>query len=64
MIIVIASKERNEYTGKMETVVSHGIDLDDNDRIVVLPQERDPSIIGAVFDLDVGEYVLYERNKK
>jgi hypothetical protein len=64
MIIVITSRERNEYTGKMETVVSHGIDLNDNDRIIVLPQERDPSLIGAVFDMDVGEYVLYERNEK
>jgi hypothetical protein len=52
-------KERNRKTGLEETIVSHGIDLNNDDRIVILPQEP-PWKIGAVMDPDIGEYVLLE----
>jgi hypothetical protein len=56
MIIVITSKERNEKTGKIETVVSHGVEAETG-RAVVLPCET-PERIGAKFNVELGEYVL------
>lgn len=55
-IIVIVVKERNEKTGRIEEIVSHGIDFA-TDRNIVLPQES-PSSVGARFDPDIGEYVI------
>jgi len=45
MILLITDTERNETTGRTETIVSHGIDLNTG-RTVVLPQER-PEQLGA-----------------
>jgi hypothetical protein len=59
MIIVITSKERNEKTGKVETVVSHGVESETG-RAVVLPCET-PERIGARFDAELGEYILQEK---
>ena len=56
MILLIVYTERNETTGRIETIVSHGIDLE-TDREVVLPQER-PEQFGGVLDRDLGEYVI------
>lgn len=64
MILVIAWRERNKYTGREELIVSHGIDLTDgDDRLVVLPQVPVEQI-GAVYDPDYGEYVLVDDETK
>ena len=59
MILLITYTERNETTGRKETIVSHGIDLDTG-RTVVLPQER-PEQLGGVLDRDFGEYVIRDK---
>ncbi len=59
MIIVITTTERNERSGRMEVLASHGIDQK-TDRTVILPCEP-PAAIGAVFDDAIGEYVIRER---
>ena len=56
VIIVITTKERNPRTGREQVVVSHGIDMD-TDRTVILPCEP-PEALGAVFNPEMGEYVL------
>ena len=56
MILLITYTERNETTGRKETIVSDGIDLDTG-RTVVLPQER-PEQLGGVLDRDFGEYIV------
>lgn len=56
MIIVIVTKERNPRTGRMEEIVSHGVDADTG-KTVILSCES-PQAIGAVFDSEIGEYVL------
>ena len=59
MILLITYTERNETTGHMEMIVSHGIDLDTG-RTVVLPQER-PEQLGGVLDRDFGEYIIRDK---
>lgn len=56
MIICIVVTERNERSGNMEQIVSHGIDSDTG-RHVVLPCDP-PGTMGAVFDREMGEYVI------
>lgn len=56
MIIVIATWEVNEKTGKKEYLVSHGIDSFD-DHVVILPQVH-PSALGATINQDLNEWVL------
>lgn len=56
MIIVITVKEINENTGREHLIVSHGIDKVTG-KAVILPCET-PAEIGAVFNTDLGEYVL------
>lgn len=53
MILVIAYKEGNKH------IVSHGVDLNNNDQMVIFPSVA-PHMVEAVFDLDIGEYVIYE----
>ena len=55
-ILVIAVRERNEKTGCMETIVSHGVDLVSGEN-VVLPN-LPPAEVGAVWAPEVGEYVI------
>ena len=51
--------DRQGYkTGKKEFVVSHGVDTDNNDKIVVIPNEH-PRDLGAIFSEDIGEWVIY-----
>ena len=51
--------DRQGYkTGKKEFVVSHGIDTDNNDKIVVLPSEH-PRDLGAIFSEEIRERVIY-----
>lgn len=61
MIIVIANREYVDYLDNYRVIVSHGIDLNDNDRLVVLPQVY-PEEIGAKFDPYIGEYVIYDED--
>ena len=56
MILVIANHERNERTGRLTLVTSHGVDIDSG-RHIALPQVH-PGTLGAVFNENVGEYVL------
>jgi hypothetical protein len=56
MILVITIKEVNEKSGNLELIVSHGVNLV-TDEIVILQQVH-PSLIGAIFDYKLGEYVL------
>lgn len=55
-ILVIANREKDKC-GRIDLVVSHGIDLYDNDKIVILPQVS-PSSIGAIYDPKIGEFIL------
>lgn len=56
MIVVITYTEYNPRTGRKEIRASHGVDLD-SDQAVVLPNEP-PAELGAVFDADIGEFVI------
>ncbi|MDR5798957.1 MULTISPECIES: hypothetical protein [Caballeronia] len=56
MIIVIVTSERDPKTGRLRRVVSHGVDSQ-TDRLVVLPCDP-PEAIGAVWNADIGEYVI------
>jgi len=55
-ILVIVVKERNENTGKLEEIVSHGISIASG-KTVILPSEH-PSTLGAVFDPEIREYLI------
>ena len=56
MVIVITTKERSEQTGAIEIIASHGVDSETN-KTVILPCST-PERLGAVFDKELGEYVL------
>lgn len=56
MILVITDTEKNER-GLMEVFVSHGIDLDTGN-VIILPQVNPESI--AQYDEKMGEYVIRE----
>jgi hypothetical protein len=56
MIIVITTREKNPKTGRIEIIVSHGVESGSLKNIV-LPNET-PASIGAVYDSDLGEYIL------
>lgn len=60
-IIVITVREKNKTTGKLETIVSHGVDTVTMQNIC-LPNET-PAALGAKYDPEYGEYVL-EGNQK
>ena len=55
MIIIITVEEKNKWTGKRETIVSHGVDVLTLKNIT-LPPVR-PSEIGY-FNRSLGEWVL------
>lgn len=57
MIVLITTTEKDRKTGKMKTVVSHGVDVDTM-RDIVLPPIS-PSEIGY-FNNELGEWVLKE----
>jgi hypothetical protein len=56
MIIIITYRDREDN----QTYVDHGINLKD-DSVVTLPQVPVSALAEAKFDLDVGEYVLYDK---
>lgn len=58
MIVVIVVKEKNERTGRVETVVSHGVDYRTG-KLVVMSGDS-PESVGAVFNKEIGEYVVYD----
>ncbi|MCY8636507.1 hypothetical protein MOD96_01660 [Bacillus sp. S17B2] len=58
MIIVITEAVRDKKTGLSETIVSHGYDIRTG-KPVILPQVNIDEIDGAVFDRQIGEYVIY-----
>lgn len=56
MIIVIVEKSKNAKTGINEEIVSHGVNTETQQQIVlpwISPQE-----LGAKFDKSIGEYIL------
>lgn len=55
--MVIVNREKNLRTEQKEEVVSHGVDLDTG-KTVTLPCVP-PADVGAVFDPDIGEYVVH-----
>lgn len=58
MINVIVVKERNAKTGRMEEIVSHGVDSETLKNII-LPQVS-PKELGAVYDKEHG-YILRDQ---
>ncbi len=58
MLLLITVTETDEKTGRRQTLVSHGVNLDRGE-IVILPSET-PKALGAVFDPDYGEWLLQE----
>lgn len=58
MIVVIVTKETNPRTGREQSIVSHGVDLDTG-KAVILPAEA-PESIGAVLHPELGQFVLLD----
>lgn len=58
MIIVIVTEERNARSGRMEKVVSHGVDMATGK--IIIMSCGSPESVGASFDPDIGEYVIRE----
>lgn len=56
MIVLATVMEKDPKTGYARLIVSHGIDSETLQN-VVLPQET-PQALGAVLDRDLGEWVL------
>jgi hypothetical protein len=46
-------------TGEKEFGVSHGVDMN-TDQIVILPPVSRPELLGAKFDQQFGEWVIYD----
>ena len=57
MILVIVERERDDR-GNYDDVVSHGIDLNTGS-VIMLPQVSTYEV-GAVYDYNMGEYVIME----
>lgn len=60
MIVLITMQERNTKTGRLETIVSHGVDEDSGEN-VILPCETIEYFIaeaGARLDENMREYVI------
>jgi len=61
MILVITHSEKDRKTGETHRIVSHGIDLDDNDRFVTLPNVRLEFLANNVnlkYSTEAGEWYL------
>ncbi len=56
MIIVVTTTEKNESTGLIELLVSHGVE-ETTGRQVVLPAEH-PKEIGAYYSDDLQSWVI------
>lgn len=55
-ILVITCEEKNERTGKMELIASHGVDMSFG-QTVCLPSEH-PALLGAKHDPKRGGWIL------
>lgn len=58
-IMVIVVKEKNHRTGRIEEIVSHGINLDTDQTVIM--SGCSPQSVGAVFDVELGEYVIRDK---
>jgi len=59
MIIVYTFKQKPEspyFNQKEQVLADFGVDTD-TDQMVILPQDP-PCELGAVYDFDIGEYVI------
>lgn len=59
-IIVITHRERNEKTGRMENIISHGV-LEDTSKNVILenaPLSEAKALGWVRFEPSIGEYIL------
>lgn len=56
MIVLVVVTEKNPRTGRLESIVSHGVDFDTGNN-VVLPGSS-PQSLGAVWNSDLNEYTL------
>ena len=56
MIAVIFTNLRNERTGAMELVASHGVDIDTLEQITLPPVTAKE--LGAFYSPDLGEFVV------
>lgn len=61
-ILLITVQERNKDTGKIETLVSHGINTETG-RTVITSNEP-PRQMGAYFDRDAGEWMIDEPDRR
>ena len=65
MMIICITGWLDRYKGGIkvdrEFVVSHGINPE-TDEMVILPCEH-PSRLGAVFNNEIGEYVIYDKGE-
>ncbi|WP_336658050.1 hypothetical protein [Leclercia adecarboxylata] len=57
MIIVVTTTEKNEKTGLMELLASHGVE-EESGRQVVLPAEH-PKEIGAHYSDELQSWVIH-----
>jgi hypothetical protein len=56
MIVVIFTNLRNERTGAMERVASHGVDIDTLEQFTLPPVTAKE--LGAFYSPDLGEFVV------
>lgn len=58
MIILIVVEDKDEQTGVISLIVSHGYDTD-TDKNIIMSQQH-PRSLGGIFDMTIGEWVLPE----
>jgi hypothetical protein len=56
LIIVITIKEKNPRTGREELIASHGVDAVTGKNVILSCEH--PEKLGAVYDDEIGEYVI------
>lgn len=63
IVVVCGLFEKYDFlgypTGEKEFGVSHGIDMN-TDQFVILPHVSHPESLGAKFDQQLGEWVIYD----
>ena len=58
-MMLVTCRERDERTGLVETLVSHGVDLDTGKTVVTDGETLACwKIRGATFDKDMGEWII------
>ena len=65
IVVICGLFEKEDFlgypTGEKEFGVSHGIDMN-TDQIVILPPVSHPELLGAKFDQQLGEWVIYDES--